>query len=137
MRYYRDLCVLTDTVDLCTLTIIDGRINIKYLVTLVYSVGEIGSSCYNFHVFKHTMQTKRAALCCNYVLMLYFAGSWLGQNINSKTNNIERKLNNCSLHWCKIVEMQGYLTRLLTVQIFTKISFLNSYFNLHLHIKIK
>ena len=25
-------------------------------------VGETGSSCYNFHVFKHTMQTKRATL---------------------------------------------------------------------------
>ena len=31
----------------------------------------------------------------------YFAGSWLVLNINSKTNDTERKLNSWSLQWCK------------------------------------
>ena len=33
----------------------------KHLITTIH-VGETGSSCYNFHIFKHIMQTKRARL---------------------------------------------------------------------------
>ena len=40
--------------------------------------------------------------CCNYVLMLYFAGSWLWYHMNGKINCIFGKLDSCSLHWYKI-----------------------------------
>ena len=35
---------------------------LAHVIDMLETIGETGSSCYNFHVFKHIMQTKRATL---------------------------------------------------------------------------